>query len=149
MKTYCVAASKMIEASPERVYQVISDMDEHRNFLPKEFESVVIEKGGIGEGTVFRLNLNVMGKRSTNVMTISEPEPGRVIIEKDAVAGITTIWTISPGQDDKHCDLQLVSEIRKKPGFAGLVERILTPYIFRSIYKRELDQLNAYVKTSE
>lgn len=147
MNTYAVTAERIIDAPPERVYNVVIDMEEHRKILPKQFESLEVVIGGKGAGTVFRMSLNVMGNRSTLEMSIAEPEPGRVIEERDDRAGITTTWTLTPLEDGRRCLLQLMSEFPRKPGFAGLMERLFTPPVIRSIYKQELHNIQEYLTT--
>ena len=146
MKHYEVSVVRRFQASPERVYNLIIDMEEHRRILPKQFESLDVLEGGKGAGTVFRLTMNVMGSRSSLVMTLSEPEPGRIVQEQDKTAGITTIWKLIPEPGD-GCLLQLTSQFPKKPGFSGWLERIATSSFIRSIYRRELENMNEYLTT--
>lgn len=147
MKTYAVTAERIIGATQEQVYNVVTDMEEHRKILPKQFESLEVVKGGKGAGTVFRLNMNVMGNRSSLEMTIAEPEPGRIIVERDEQAGITTTWKLTPLEDGRRCLLQLTSEFPSKPGFAGWMERLVTPPVIRSIYRQELHNIHEYLTT--
>jgi len=146
MNVYEVTVEHRFKVSPERVYDLIVDMEEHRRILPRQFESLEVLEGGRGEGTVFRLTMNVMGNRTALVMTLTEPEPGRVVQEKDASAGITTIWKLIPEPGD-GCTLRLTSQFPKKPGFSGWVERLATSSMIRSIYKRELENMDEYLTT--
>ncbi|KIL39701.1 hypothetical protein SD70_18245 [Gordoniibacillus kamchatkensis] len=145
MKTYQVAVSRMIDAPLQEVYKVVIDMEEHRRILPKQFESLEVLQGGNGAGTVFRLGMNVMGARQTLVMTVTEPEPGRIVRECDEAAGVTTVWTLTPSANGRQCLLKLTTDFPCKPGFAGLAERLVSPPIVRSMYRRELDNMNAYL----
>jgi ribosome-associated toxin RatA of RatAB toxin-antitoxin module len=146
MNHYEVSVERRFQASPERVYNLIIDMEEHRRILPKQFESLDVLEGGKGAGTVFRLTMNVMGSRSSLVMTLSELEPGRIVQEQDPTAGVTTIWKLNPEPGD-GCTLQLTSQFPKKPGLSGWLERLATPSIIRSIYKRELENMHEYLTT--
>ncbi len=96
MNFYKVSVEHRFPVSPERVYNLIIDMEEHRRILPRQFESLDVMEGGKGAGTVFRLTIHVMGSRSSLVMTLSEPEPGRIVQEQDEKAGVTTIWKLIP-----------------------------------------------------
>jgi hypothetical protein len=145
MGTYRVEVNKVIHARLEDVYRVLSDMEEHRNILPKEFRSFEVMRGGKGEGTVIRITMQVLGKTVSNVMTVSEPVPGHVMKEEDEAAGLETIWTLTPAPNAAHCELKLESKFRSQPGIAGLLERLLAPPALRSIYLRELDLLDAYI----
>lgn len=144
MKHYEVSVERRFQASPERVYNLIVDMEEHRRILPRQFESLNVLEGGKGTGTVFGLTMNVMGSRTTLVMTLSEPEPGRLVQEQDQKAGITTIWELTPEPGD-CCMLRLTSRFPSKPGISGWVERIATTSMIRSIYKRELENMEEYL----
>lgn len=46
-----------------------------------------------------------------------------------------------------HTGRELTTEFRSKPGFAGALERLLMPPVTRSIYRRELDNVNVYLTT--
>jgi len=143
MSFYEVTVEHRFPVPPDRVYNLIVDMEEHRRILPKEFESLEVLAGGKGEGTVFRLTMNVMGSRTTLAMTLTEPEPGRVVQEQDKAAGITTVWRLTP--EAGGCVLRLTSQFPKKPGPAGWVERLATSSMIRSIYKRELKNMEEYL----
>jgi len=145
MRTYSVVVAKVINARPEHVYRLVSDMNHHRNFLPKEFEKLEIVKGGIGAGTVTRAHMNAMGSKVVYTLTVTEPEPGRVMRETDNEAGVDTFWTFTPVEGGTRCHLHLETKFRPKPGFMGLLERLLTPLI-RGVYSRELDLLDAYAQ---
>lgn len=146
MNVYEVSAERIFQSSPERVYNLIIDMEEHRRILPRQFESLDVLEGGKGAGTVFRLTMNVMGSRTTLVMTLTEPEPGRIVQERDEKAGIATIWELTPQAGDR-CLLRLTSQFPNKPGFSGWVERLATTSMIRSIYKRELENMDEYLTT--
>jgi len=143
---YKVSVEHRFPVSPERVYNLIIDMEEHRRILPRQFESLDVMEGGKGAGTVFRLTIHVMGSRSSLVMTLSEPEPGRIVQEQDEKAGVTTIWKLIPEPGD-CCVLRLTSQFPNKPGFSGWMERIATSSMIRSIYKRELKNMEEYLTT--
>lgn len=144
MKTYEVTVKCTIDATHTKVYNIVIDMEEHRRILPKQFESLDVLKGGKGTGTVFRLNMNVMGNRSSLEMVLTEPEPGRVVLERDEKAGITTTWKLTPIEGSDRCLIELTSEFQSKPGIAGMLERLIFKPVIRSIYRQELDNINEY-----
>jgi uncharacterized protein YndB with AHSA1/START domain len=143
---YAVSVARRIDAPPERVYNLIIDMDEHRRILPRQFESLDVLEGGKGDGTVFRLTMNVTGNRTTLEMKLSELEPGRVVQERDIQAGITTIWELTP-EDGGRSTLRITSEFPDKPGLSGWVERLVTSSMIRKIYRQELENINRYLTT--
>ena len=147
MKTYEVTVERMLDAGHPIVYSIVTDMEQHRRILPKQFESLEVLQGGKGVGTVFRLHMNVMGNRSSLEMTITEPEPGRIVRETDAAAGVTTTWALTPVDGEDRCRLRLTSIFRSKPGMAGMMERFIVPPVIRSIYRQELDNINRYAQS--
>ena len=46
MDHYEVSVERRIYASPERIYNLIIDMEEHRRILPKQFETLEVLEGG-------------------------------------------------------------------------------------------------------
>jgi len=149
MKTYEVTVERMIDAAHPQVYNAVIDMEEHRRILPKQFESLEVLKGGKGQGTVFRLNMNVMGNRSLLEFSLTEPEPGRIVQEQDDKAGVVTIWKLSPNEKGDKCLIQLTTKFRSKPGIVGILERLFIPPVIRSIYRQELDNINEYLKIGQ
>jgi hypothetical protein len=66
------------------VYSVIADYHHgHPRILPKQFTGLSVEKGGVGEGTVIRFSMRVFGRRFEFRGFVSEPEPGRVLVERN------------------------------------------------------------------
>jgi len=83
MKT-TISAERLIEAPPDVIYHCIADYREHHRpdgFLPPAFTDMEIASGGVGAGTKLSWVVETGGRRRTVEATISEPEPGRVMIE--------------------------------------------------------------------
>ena len=148
MRTIHATASQEIDARPEAVYAVLADYRVgHPAILPKPyFEELKVEAGGRGAGTRLRLTMRVMGVTSVFHEVVTEPEPGRVLAESDAAAGVTTTFTVDPLDGGKRARVTIVTETRASPGVKGLVERLITPGVLRGIYRQELRQLEEYVK---
>ena len=83
MAMYRVSATKVIAAPAARVYDLLADYREgHPSILPKAyFISHTVEQGGRGAGTVVAFQMKLMGRTQSFRSTISEPEPGRVLVE--------------------------------------------------------------------
>ena len=75
--------SRVIWAPPAAVYAVIADYNEsHPARLPKHvFSGLVVEESGIGAGTVVRVTMAALGTKQELHVAVSEPEPGRVLVE--------------------------------------------------------------------
>ncbi len=111
MGTHVVSESATIGAAPERVYALIADFREgHPRILPKEFSDSTVEKGGYGAGTITRYRLRTMGKSRWYRSAITEPEPGRVLVETilDGNGAVTT-FTVNPTPEPGRSDVDLHS----------------------------------------
>lgn len=143
-------ASDIIDARPEEVYAILVDYHEghHPAILPQPyFTELAIEKGGKGAGTVIRVRMKVFGVERTYHLEVSEPEPGRVLVEADKDAGVTTTFTVEPVNDGRQTRVTIATDLTASPGFTGFMEKIVNPPISRHIYKKELRQLAAYVRS--
>lgn len=150
MNTIQVEVTATIDAPPQRVYAVLADYRTHHpNILPKPyFTSLAVEQGGIGAGTVVVAHMNVYGARRTYRLAVTEPQPGRVLVESDAEAGISTTFTVEPLDGGDRSRVTIATASRPAAGVAGWLERLINPAITRRIYRSELDQLNAYMQST-
>jgi hypothetical protein len=146
--THVITASALIPARRERVYALLANYrDGHPRILPPQFSGLVVEQGGVGEGTVIRFQLSVLGKKQNFRAAISEPEPGRVLVETFLEpAGTVTTFTVDPGSAPADCRVTISTEIPTKPGFMGTVEKLFSGLLLRPIYAKELANL-AHVAT--
>jgi len=139
--------SRMIDRPPEHVYAVLTDYRVgHPAILPRSFFSdLIVEQGGIGAGTVLRCSIRVFRREFPFRQRVSEPEPGRVLLETDVDTGQLTRWTLEPHARGQHTLVILYSAFPPLPGIMGLLDRLSKPAIIRSIYTRELQQLHDYL----
>lgn len=142
-----IEAARVIGARPEAIYAVLADYKEgHLAILPKQFfKEFVVEKGGSGAGTVFRGTLSVYGVVNKFHMMVSEPEPGRVMIETDTKTGTTTTFTVDPVGDGSQSRVTMASAVKLSPGLMGMVEKRLSPLLLVRALRAELAQLDEYV----
>lgn len=143
-----VSYSAVIDARPQQVHAVISDYHVgHVAILPKpEFQELIVEQGGQGEGTVTRIKMKVMGREFIYHHKISEPEPGRTLKETDLDTGLGTLFTFEPVGDGSQTRVTITTDFPARSGLAGAIERWLTTRVTQRLYKRELDNLAAYLK---
>ena len=148
MKQIKITASKIIHASPADVYAVMSDYRiGHPAVLPKPyFSRLIVLEGGQGAGTVIEVHMDVYGTKRVFHQVVSEPEPGRVLMETDSTAGVTTSFTVDPIHNGTQSHVTISTESRLSPGIQGFLERLLNPLIIGRIYKQELEQLDEYVR---
>jgi uncharacterized protein YndB with AHSA1/START domain len=143
MERYTIAADALIPAPAPRVYAILADYHEgHPSILPRPyFERLEVEQGGVGAGTEFVVEMNVLGRRQRFHGSISEPEPGRVIVERVRENGGVTTFTVEPRGERAHVTIAM--ELPQRGGLAGRVERWITTALFRRVLRRELRQLAA------
>ena len=141
-------ARAIVDAAPDQVYAVLADYrHEHPHILPKPyFSDIEVEQGGQGAGTVFRVKTRVLGVERAYHMVVTEPVPGRTLVETDLDTGLATTFTISPTPDRMQSRVQIATDWEASRGLAGLVERLTTPPILRLIYTKELRQLATYLQ---
>jgi hypothetical protein len=140
--------SATIDAPPAEVYAVFADYrGSHPQVLPKPyFGDLVVEKGGTGAGTVFRTSLTVMGKTIDYYMQVTEPEPGRVLMEKDEKLGVETSFIIDPLDAGKRSRVTIATDWTPSKGIMGWLEKMTTPRLMRQLYETELNNVQEYLK---
>ena len=140
---YVIKVSAAIPARRERVYSLLANYrDGHPRILPAQFSGLVVEQCGVGAGTVIRFQMSVLGTKKNFRAAISEPEPGRVLVETFLEpAGVVTTFTVNPGSAPADCHVTISTEIPARPGFKGTVEKILSGLLLRPIYAKELANL--------
>ena len=141
-KTYRVKASARVDAPADVVYGIIADYrNGHPHILPKKyFEWLEVEQGGRGEGTVIRFQMRVLGRTRVLRAAVTEPEPGRVLVETDTGGyGPVTTFTVEPAGSGSQVTFS--TELTSAAGPLGVVERFVLRRVLRRVYARELEQL--------
>jgi hypothetical protein len=143
--TYVVTATARLNASPRRVYDTIANYHTgHPRILPKQFSGLAVERGGIGAGTVIRFQVRVLGRTYTYRAEITEPEPGRVLVERNVLGSDSvTTFVVEPGGHANEAVTTIRTEMTVRRGLAGAIERFLTPRLLRPMYDEELRRLEA------
>ncbi len=137
-------AERTIDAPAERVYGYLADMHQHPHFLPPEFSDFQVEEGGVGAGTVTRFAVTAGGRSRNYRMRVSEPEPGRTLVESDANSSLVTTFNVEPR--DGRSVVRISTSWDGASGIGGFFERTFAPKAMRRIYLDELDRLNAYAQ---
>lgn len=147
MATYSVEETAVIEAPPAQVYGIISDYHEgHQAILPSRyFDEMRVTAGGQGAGTVLAVSMSVLGRKALFNLTVSEPEPGRVLREEDTEAGVITTFTVDPLNGGSRSRVTIATRARTGPGLKGALQKVVTAAVTRRIYREELAQLADYV----
>jgi uncharacterized protein YndB with AHSA1/START domain len=145
MERHKVLASTIINAPASLVYNILANYhDGHPQILPKPFfRSLEVLDGGIGAGTRIRFETETFGKIQMFQATITEPEPGRVLVEDDQQQNTTTTFIVDPLENGKRASVTFQTEVPTRTGLLGPVERLFTTLFLRKIYKQELALLAA------
>jgi len=148
MGYYQAEASGTIDAPPDQVYAIISDYHKgHPTILPtRYFTRMTVDEGGVGDGTVTTVLMNVFGTRATFQLHVTEPEPGRVLVEEDRSTGDVTTFTLDPDNGSGGTRVTISTKAKTGPGLRGVVEGLVNPSITRKIYREELQQLAEVVQ---
>jgi uncharacterized protein YndB with AHSA1/START domain len=143
-----LTAAALIAAPPEKVYQLIADYRHgHARILPKPyFIALDVEEGGYGEGTVINFQMKVMGRVLSFHSVITEPTPGRELVETDLKAGSVTTFTVEPRSAGRQSFVTITTTTDVPNGIIGKIQGWLTAQLLRPIYVKELDQLAAVAK---
>jgi uncharacterized protein YndB with AHSA1/START domain len=138
------SAERTIDAPADEVYGYIADMHQHQRFLPPAFSGFQVEEGGVGAGTVTRFAVTAGGRTRTYRMRVTEPVPGRTLVESDASSSLVTTFNVEP-QGDKSL-VRISTSWDGASGIGGFFERTFAPQAIRRIYLDELDRLNVYAR---
>lgn len=150
METMTIEASDIIPANAETVYAVIADYEVgHQAILPRPaFREMTVLEGGYGAGTRIHLHVRVWGQSSYFEQIVEEPEPGRVIVEREVHTGQYTTFTLDPISDNQT-RVTITSVMPISSGWRGWLERFAQPSIMRNLFEEELGKLADYVTRNE
>ncbi|MDP9144006.1 MAG: SRPBCC family protein [Actinomycetota bacterium] len=139
--------SATLAVEPARVYAVISDYKVHHPaILPKEFSRLKVLKGGVGAGTYFEFDATIAGKTQTSRMHVTEPEPGRVLVETEETGNVETRFVVEPLDGGTRTRLTFDSEYTVPAGFLAPLFRWLSRRLMSGIYRREMQNIESYVR---
>ena len=142
-----VKADAVLNARPEDVYATIADYRiGHPSILPKEsLYDLQVEEGGYGAGTIIRFKSRILGVEQSFHHRVSEPVPGRVLVEQDiaTVQNVTTTFTVIPIEEGQKSQVEISTTMNASPGMRGFVERVVLSIFNPRIYRKELKLLEA------
>jgi hypothetical protein len=86
--------------------------------------------------------MSVFGKKQTFRGAITEPEPGRVLVETYTdPEGMITTFTVNPGTAPADSHVTISTELPVRNGFLGIIEKKMSTLLLRPIYLKELENL--------
>ncbi len=142
-----LAAERVIDAPADVVYHCIADYRVHHRpggFLPPVFSDLQVERGGVGDGTIISFKMTLGGRTRTVTQAITEPEPGRVLVESGD--GAQTTFTVEPAQ--QRCRVRF-DTLLQADGLPGLLTRLIAPRLLRPVYADELDRLEQHARAHD
>lgn len=141
MSQYRVEESAEIPAPAKAVYAVLADYRVgHPGILPKG-NTVVLESGGTGAGTVFTLKSTMLGVTKSIRMAVTEPEPGRVLMERELPDGFVTTFTVDPLPGGAASRLTICTLAPVRGGLMGRIEARVMPMLIRRMMAHEFRML--------
>jgi hypothetical protein len=146
LATYTVAVSAVLSASPRACYDTIADYHGgHPKIVPpKWFGPIVVDEGGLGAGTRIHFTMTVLGQTRTLRAEVTEPVPGRVLVESYPETGVVTTFTVveAPGGAAR---VTIETRTPRGRGLRAAAERAVTRKVLPGIFVAELRMLAAHV----
>lgn len=146
MSRQSITATRRINATASLVYGVIANYREHHpRILPDAFSNFVVHDGGIGAGTRFSFDLRAGGRTRHYDSIVSEPEPGRRLVEAYPAEGSSTSFHVDPA-GASACIVTIETQWDAHAGLAGVLERWMAGWLLGRLYEDELSRLDAYAR---
>jgi hypothetical protein len=151
-----VAAWARIAAPAARVYAIIADYrtGHPRIVPPRWFGPIEVESGGVGAGTVIRFTMKLFGRTRPLRGVVSEPFPGRILVEHYAESDTTTTFSVQPPPpsedgrvDAGSCIASIATTFPRKDGLLGRIEGFFAGRLLRRIYAEELGLLRSVAES--
>jgi len=131
-----ISGAAVIPAPPQRVYGIIADYRSgHTHIIPpKYFRNLVVEEGGIGAGTKVRFEMVMFGKVQQAQSIITEPEPGRVLVESTTDGLAVTRFIVEARDGGRAANVTISTDLKNQ----GLIGNAIIKFLFKRIYREEL-----------
>lgn len=114
----------------------------HPRILPPEyFQNLTVEAGGVGAGTVITFQMKVLGHLASSRARITEPEPGRVLVETVDEQNIVTTFRVEPASAAASV-VTISSAVPTRTGIMGAIERWFMPRFLGKVFRAELTLLD-------
>jgi len=143
-----VSASADISAPSGDVYRLLADYRiGHPRILPPDFfGNLIVEKGGVGAGTVITFDMFAFGRTQRQRALITEPEPGRTLVERYVETGAVTTFTVDSLALDRS-RLTIATTLRGEAGIFARVQLFLMRRFLRRVYAAQLELIDRQVRS--
>jgi hypothetical protein len=144
--TYEVTATSEFQGDAALVYRLLADYRAgHPSILPaRYFSPIEILDGGVGEGTEIQFSIRAFGRERQVWAVVTEPLPGRVLVETDMFSGAVTRFEVL-GQGDR-VRVTIGTTMMAEPGWTGRLRRSLARAFLLKVYRAELEKLRGVVE---
>lgn len=144
-RTFTIASTRHVRAPAEAVYRVFADYREaHPRILPPRFfAGLTVEEGGYGAGTVIQVAGRFAGRTRVIRGIVTEPEPGRLLVESYPAERIVTSFHVEPASGGSQVTLSSV--MPRRWGIVGWIEERMVRRLLARVYAEELDLVAAYL----
>jgi hypothetical protein len=136
------AAERRMDVPAQVAYHCLADYREHHRpdgFLPPAFSDLEVHRGGVGAGSEVSWTVDLGGRARRMSATISEPEPGRRMVETSD--DVVTTFTVTPL--GSGCVVRF-DTVFDEPGLGGILLRLFFGRLLGPLYADELARLEAY-----
>ncbi|HLZ28392.1 MAG TPA: SRPBCC family protein [Chloroflexota bacterium] len=146
MRQVRIRVERLIDAPADVVYQCLADYHHHHRpggFLPPAFHDQHVIRGGVGAGTVIRFSITLAGRTRTVTTDITEPEPGRVLLETQSDGQLRTLFTVEPV--GRQCRVSF-DTLMTAHGLEGIMLHLFARRLLLPLYKDEQARLEQYAR---
>lgn len=144
--------SETIAAPPERVYAVLSDLDQASQWMQGLISLEKLTQGSFGVGTSWRETRKLMGHRASEVFEVASAEPGsRIALFCDGKNGTSRsghyrfTYRLSPYGGGTR--LELDGEITQLGWFGELLSSLFSG-TYKKLIARDLTALKKHLESS-
>ncbi|AYM02587.1 SRPBCC family protein [Levilactobacillus yiduensis] len=140
-------ASATVNAPAAKVYTLLATPQLHATFQDKPFYDFKVENDIQGAGAVVSFKIDFAGGAIAFRMVVTEPEPGHTLVWTDTNdSGLVTTYTVT--DQGEQSMVTISSQWDGQSGVIGAMEKFISPMRMKSVYKKELDRINAYVQNA-
>ena len=135
-RTFEISATRRVPRPAEAVYRVFADYrGAHPEILPPSFfVGLHVEEGGYGAGTVIRVQGRFAGQTRTMRGVVTEPEPGRRLVESYPETATETTFLVEPEPGGEASTVTISTVMPRRPGLPGWIEERLVRRLLKRVY---------------
>jgi hypothetical protein len=142
-----VAATGKVGGAATAVYRMIADYrNGHTRIIPpRYFRNLAVDVGGYGAGTLIRYDMLAFGRTVHARARVTEPEPGRRLVETDLDKGAVTTFVVD-SLGGRSSLVTIATDIPVRGGLLGGLERFMLRSFLKRVYAAELSQIDQEVR---